>query len=340
MKYKVKELVFKKATDELWKKYFDFDDKMKKDLSPDDSILDRDTRKKLNLDDIPTYTEHNYYVEDSGIIVATCSIEYETPKSESYESNKHFASIWIYVLKEYRRRGIATSINETVKERMQLLPEKKELCYVTVSEDGNKFAENLEGKLVNEYVENRAKIELVDSQVMDKWVGDGSTCLKDNDLQYDIFVGDIPKDYRNAYCEGYCILLKDMPKDDMDYEISFTPNDLDIQEKYFRSAKMEKLTIIINNSKGLMVGMTSVGYYEHNKRLVRQEFTGVKKDYRGLGLGKFLKAKLHFEILERYPDAEFISTENATSNDSMLAINNVMGFYKYKSVNIYNKKMY
>ncbi len=61
-----------------------------------------------------------------------------------------------------------------------------------------------------------------------------------------------------------------------------------------------------------------------------RKLTGVKEDYRGKGLGKWLKAEMALYIKENYPKIKYISTGNANENAPMLAINKQMGFKFHK----------
>ena len=63
--------------------------------------------------------------------------------------------------------------------------------------------------------------------------------------------------------------------------------------------------------------------------IVEQRFTGVRPDARGRGLGKWVKAKMLLHMHELYPMAEWVVTDNAGSNEPMLAINTKMGFRQY-----------
>jgi mycothiol synthase len=82
---------------------------------------------------------------------------------------------------------------------------------------------------------------------------------------------------------------------------------------------------------GLFSGVTELAWLQHGPALIYQMFTGVRPDARGRGLGKWLKAAMLEHAHELYPDARWISTENASSNAPMLAINKRLGFKTYRS---------
>ena len=59
--------------------------------------------------------------------------------------------------------------------------------------------------------------------------------------------------------------------------------------------------------------------------------TGVHKNYRGNGFGKYLKAKMFFHLLMNYPDFNIISTDTMQWNKYMYKINEDFGFKHYKT---------
>ena len=59
---------------------------------------------------------------------------------------------------------------------------------------------------------------------------------------------------------------------------------------------------------------------------IEQRVTGVLKSERGRGLGKWLKAKMLQHIRTTYPDAKYINTGYANTNDPMISINERLGF--------------
>src|SRR3989442_14943213 len=90
-------------------------------------------------------------------------------------------------------------------------------------------------------------------------------------------------------------------------------------------------TMLTREPDGVISGVTDMEYMPYRPTLVQQDFTGVRPDARGRGLGKWLKAAMLLHIHELYPDAEWITTGNAGSNAPMLAINKKMGFKQFRA---------
>lgn len=62
----------------------------------------------------------------------------------------------------------------------------------------------------------------------------------------------------------------------------------------------------------------------------RGGFTTTGRNYRGLGLAKFLKAKMYLKINEDFPDFEYILTDTFPWNKYMYRINEEFGFKPFK----------
>ena len=81
--------------------------------------------------------------------------------------------------------------------------------------------------------------------------------------------------------------------------------------------------------------MTEILHDPREAYRIMQDLTGVLPEYRGRGLGKWLKAQMLFHIKENYPDTKVIVTGNADANAPMLSINERIGFKRYRSGSMY-----
>jgi GNAT superfamily N-acetyltransferase len=88
-------------------------------------------------------------------------------------------------------------------------------------------------------------------------------------------------------------------------------------------------------SDGAISGMTDVLTFVYEPGFVRQQFTGVHPSARGRGLGKWLKAAMLEHVRTMHPDTIYMTTENAASNASMLAINRALGFQLHRAATTY-----
>lgn len=79
-------------------------------------------------------------------------------------------------------------------------------------------------------------------------------------------------------------------------------------------------------SSGAFVGYTEVFWTPERAAVVYQGATAVHADFRGLALGKWLKAAMLRYVREQVPGAQVVRTANAESNAAMLGINQALRF--------------
>ncbi|MER3442634.1 MAG: hypothetical protein C4333_00300 [Meiothermus sp.] len=82
---------------------------------------------------------------------------------------------------------------------------------------------------------------------------------------------------------------------------------------------------------GRFAGYTEVTWNPHRPDLLQQQGTGVFPEFRGRGLGRWLKAAIIQKVLAERPEVSKIRTGNADSNALMLKINHALGFKPYLS---------
>ena len=98
-------------------------------------------------------------------------------------------------------------------------------------------------------------------------------------------------------------------------------------------AVREQLLALIES--GELAGFTEVVWNPYRPDILQQWGTGVKPTFRGLGLGRWLKAAMLEQVLRERPSVRVIRTGNATSNGPMLKINFDMGFKPYKAFQVW-----
>jgi hypothetical protein len=76
-------------------------------------------------------------------------------------------------------------------------------------------------------------------------------------------------------------------------------------------------------------------YDPENPELIKQLGTGVLPAYRGLSLGKWLKAAMLLKVLHDKPQVKRVRTGNADSNAAMLGINWALSFKPYKAQTVW-----
>jgi GNAT superfamily N-acetyltransferase len=126
-------------------------------------------------------------------------------------------------------------------------------------------------------------------------------------------------------------MLNTIPFEALDHgEIVITPERM--REWYGRMELSGEVThtVITREPDGVISGITDVTWAPYRPAIIHQQFTGVRPDARGRGLGKWIKAAMLLHLRKLYPDAEWVVTDNAGSNAPMLKINRTLGFKAYR----------
>jgi ribosomal protein S18 acetylase RimI-like enzyme len=188
-------------------------------------------------------------------------------------------------------------------------------------------------------LERRSRLDLVtlDWAKVRRWVEE--LAERSPETRLELFADHLPDDFLPEYCEARTELMNLMPWDDMDHgEIVVTPRDFHDMYERLAFSRTEHHTLISREADGKISGITDVAWRPSAPHKVAQWFTGVHPETRGRGVGKALKAAMLEFIHERYPQAQVMSTENASTNGAMLAINNRLGFREHRIGKAYQIK--
>src|SRR5262249_7799597 len=93
--------------------------------------------------------------------------------------------------------------------------------------------------------------------------------------------------------------------------------------------------IVLQDGDGTVVGITEVAWFSREPDRVYQMLTGVRRDKRGAGYARGLKAAMLREIRSSYPSVSKVITHNAQSNAPMQSINRKLGFNIHREIGTY-----
>ncbi|NHJ47397.1 MAG: GNAT family N-acetyltransferase [Asgard group archaeon] len=263
--------------------------------------------------------------------IGFASLSKYTKKSDSYENNKEQAGIRISILKDYQRKGIGSKLLALIIKEANSDKVIKKLQAITAMESGKQFCEKYKGELKHFSIANRLVIADIDWNLMQDWVDKGLKLSKETGTiieTYDV----IPNYILEEYCNLYTLILSQAPRGELEGQTIITPQSYKDQLTRFKKMNVEYCTKISREKSGEISGIIEIMFKRTNLQTIHQRFTGVKKEYRGKGIGKWLKADLMFHIRDNLPEVLFIDTGNANNNAPMLSINERMGFKLYRQV--------
>lgn len=254
-------------------------------------------------------------------LIATLYTEYWlTP------DNQHLLYFEINVSRGCRRQGLARRLlplaAQTAQQNNRRLMMAETCSNIPA---GVAFLERLGAQRGLETHTNQVQIAEIDHALMARWRAN-----LDGRLKLDFWLDRYPDDQIDGVLELFKI-VNDEPHDDLEIEDrQYTEELLRQWEQYQHARGVERWTIYATEpTTGRFCGFSEVFWNPNKPTILQQGFTGVNPDYRGMGLGRALKAFMLEKVLRDRPEATIIRTGNANSNRFMLAINQEMGFKPY-----------
>jgi GNAT superfamily N-acetyltransferase len=315
-----------------WAAYHAFRRRRQLEESPDDPLVpDEVVERRLRRPDPYTF-HHLALARSQGEVVGEMWASAMTPAAPAYESNRHLMQGGGWVLSPQRRQGIARSW----LPRLVALMERQGATVFTTDahqEPGHAFLRWLGGEPRLFEARSRLDLRLLDWEMVRSWVREGEE--RSPGTRLELYVDRLPEERHAEYATAMTTLLNTMPFEGLDHgEIVETPETL--RDWYAREATSSSHHVYLSReSDGAISGMTDVLTFVYEPGFVRQQFTGVHPSGRGRGLGKWLKAAMLEHVRTMHPDTIYMTTENAASNASMLAINRALGFQLYRAATAY-----
>lgn len=320
--------------DELSELYLDFIEKKQKATARDDPPRSRDFhRKQMKIEPHKDNIRNRYYAILDNKIIGYCFAGYTKRENDS---NPDKMWIDVYVLKAYRRKGIGNILFEKILEfgkKVNRLTFDGGL-YPIDGDDGPKFLEK-KGILpkLNEKVSRLYK-----DAINWDFVNSSEKKLEEKLSKYKIESHNAV-DWANRILEDdeYALQTADyfteietlIPMEDIErnYETLTIEDERRWAENTLKNADLwdNRNFYLLDGDR--MIAMSGT-YFPNDPPIkdVGTGLTGVRKDYQRQGIATYLKIKVLKYFVENHPDFKYIHTENAASNDGMLAINIALGF--------------
>ena len=242
--------------------------------------------------------------------------------------NLENAEVWVWVDPEARGQGLARALWTPMFDHLEADGRIRIDTFILSDRPEETLVERAGLRRVYTERLSRAMLADVDRSLLAEWVARaperaGAYSL----LRFDT---PIPAEYVERFC-GVTNLMHTAPKEDaVEEDVFLTPEDWAEFERGLAARGIDvHVLVAVEEATGHWAGYTSIGRESAMPWALEQWDTAVDPDHRNKGLGRWLKAALFLEIADRYPDARWIDTWNADSNEAMLAINVAMGFTPY-----------
>jgi mycothiol synthase len=329
MKYRIVEFDPSTALEDLLERYFDFEDRMFRELEPEDPLPLRERRRESIRGTNPHRRVFLWIViedvEGEEEVVGKGEIAFVGEEDIDCEEYGHIGTVSLGVDERFRRQGLGTELLRKLVERA--VEEEKIRTVETFSfqESGWRFCDKYGGKVALEAAQNRLWLGEVDWEMMEEWRNEGAERNGETRL---VSFGVVPEEMLEEFVDLYNEIVNEVPLGELEMRERVTPASRREEEARIGPGWYTKVS---QEADGRLSGLTEVVHDLAMPYRVEQELTGVRNEHRGRGLGKWLKAEMMFFVRDELPGVKYINTGNADTNAPMVSINERMGFKRHQT---------
>ena len=300
---------------------------------PDDPIISDPETEEDERDPDPYGDRVRRVAVKQGSIVASVSSYLQHPDSPGFAERARFLHASGAVLRPWRGRGIGTSLLAQL-HRLMLAHAKTILTLSTEEPDGHGFLRHIGASEKTRWTESRLLLPEFDWVAAEQWEAAALASLPGASFVH--YGPRISNETYRALTPLLEQLLEDVPLDQLEHPpIRIKMSEIDEWHRQLDRIGGAEHFIVLRDGDGSLVGFTEVAWLRRMPDRVYQGLTGVRRDKRGAGYARALKAAMLREIRTSHPSVSKVITHNGQSNAPMLSINKKLGFKIHRQSGTY-----
>jgi mycothiol synthase len=256
-----------------------------------------------------------------GRIVATSSADF--PENE----NGQLAYTMVRVLPHLRRQGIGTALLQATLPAIRAGRRSTVIGMPKTGGAGDEWALGLGFAKVREDVEQNLIVADADPARWDLPAPRG--------FRTERWIGAAPEELVAGYARARTAIT-DAPAGESSLKFpEWTVQKVRTHEAELRDRGWEVRTVVaVDESTGTIAGVTAIGLQPNQDGVGMQMDTAVVADYRGHGLGLFIKAEMMRWLLADWPQLKLVTTNTAASNVYMRQVNQQLGYVTTDAISL------
>jgi GNAT superfamily N-acetyltransferase len=318
------------APEDLIEAYLDFDERGFRELEPKDPLPKREERAARLREPYPYGKKAGWLVltdlEDREAVIGEGWVRFCTEQTPGYPQGRHIAKMDVRVDQRFRRQGLGTKLLRVLVDEAIGHGGITTVEAYSFLECGWGFCGKFGGRLALEAAQNRLALTDVDWPMIEAWQADGE---RRNEGVKILTFEKVPEEMLGPFVGLYNDIVDMVPLGELEARSRVTPESRREEEQRAKEHGTRWWTKATREPDGRISGLTEVVHFPATPYRLEQEITGVGVEFRGRGLGKWLKADMLLFVRDRLPEVQYINTGNADANAPMMAINRRMGFRRH-----------